>query len=144
MKRRLKERKGSISLIYFGLVFLLLMMTLLIVEMGSTLENYSYAESVLQRCCNSAVEKNIIDAYRADHILRLDTTGAASDFRSYAQADLPGKFHLSIQTIRCTASPPSMEVIGTIQFNTVFSKYGFGTITHSFKVVSTNYAIDGR
>ena len=40
MKRRLKERKGSISLIYFGLVFLLLMMTLLIIEMGSTLENY--------------------------------------------------------------------------------------------------------
>ena len=144
MKRRLKERKGSISLIYFGLVFLLLMMVLLIIEMGSTLENYSYAESVLQRCCNSAVEKNIIDAYRADHILRLDTNGAASDFRSYAQSDLPGKYRLSIQSIRCTVDPPSMEVIGTIQIDTVFSKYGFGSISHSVKVVSTNYAVDGR
>lgn len=144
MKRRLKERKGSISFLYFGFVFLMLMMTLLIIEMGSTMENYSYAESVLQRCCNSAVEANIIEAYRADHILRMDTSCAARDFRSYARSDLPDKYSLSIQSIRCTASPPSMEVTGNLKFDTVFSRYGFGSVTHTFKVVSTNYAVDGR
>ncbi len=144
MRRKLKERKGSISLVYFGMVFLLLMMTFLIIEMGSTLENYSYAESVLQRACNSAVEKNIIDAYRADHILRMDTTGAARDFRSYAANDLPSKYQFTIQSINCSADPPAMEVTGTIRFDTVFSQYGFGSITHSVKVVSTNYALDGR
>ena len=144
MRRKLKERKGTISIMYFGMVFMLLMMTFLIIEMGSTLENYSYAESVLQRACNSAVEKNIIDAYRADHILKLDTSGAAADFRSYVRSDLPAKYQFTISRIRCTADPAYMEVIGTIQFPTVFSKYGFRTITHTIKVVSTNYALDGR
>jgi Flp pilus assembly protein TadG len=144
MKRKLKDRKGSITLLYFGMAFLLLMMTFLVIETGSTLENYSYAETVLQRCCNSAVEQNIIDAYRADHILRMDTSGAARDFRSYVMSDLPAKYRFTIQRIRCTAEPPTMEVIGTIRFDTVFSQYGFGSITHTVKVVSTNYALDGR
>lgn len=144
MRQKLKNRRGSITILYFGMVFLLLMMAFLVIEMGSTLENYSYAESVLQRCCNSAVEQNIIDAYRADHILRMDTSGAVQDFRSYARSDLPAKYQFTIQRIRCTADPPSMEVIGTIRFNTVFSQYGFGSITHTVKVVSTNYALDGR
>jgi len=120
------------------------MMTLLIIEMGSTLENYSYAESVLQRACNSAVERNIIDTYRADRILRMDTIGAQRDFSAYVASDLPEKYQFTLQTISCTEAPPSMEVIGTIRFDTVFSKYGFGNVTHSVKVVSTNYAVDGR
>ncbi len=144
MKRLWRERKGNITLLYFGLVFLLLSFTFLIIEMGATLENYSYAETVLQRACNSAVEKNIIDTYRADHILKLDAVGAAADFRSFAQADLPEKYQFTIKSIRCSAEPPSMEVIGTIHFGTVFAQYGFGEITHTMKVVSTNYALDGR
>ena len=144
MKRILRNRKGSATVLYIGMVFMLLMTTFLIIEMGSTLENYSYAESVLQRACNSAVEQNIIDAYRADHILKLDTGGAAADFRSYVRSDLPAKYRFTITRIRCTEDPPYMEVIGTIRFQTVFSKYGFGSITHTIKVVSTNYALDGR
>ena len=144
MRRKLKDRHGSMTVIYFGMVFLLLMITFLVIEMGSTLENYSYAESVLQRACNSAVEQNIIDSYRADHILRMDTTEAARDFRSYVRSDLPTKYQFTIQSIQCSADPPSMEVIGTIHFDTVFSQYGFGSVTHSVKVISTNYALDGR
>jgi Flp pilus assembly protein TadG len=144
MKRLWRERKGNITLLYFGLVFLLLSLTFLIIEMGATLENYSYAETVLQRACNSAVEKNIIDTYRADHILKMDTVGAAADFRSFAQNDLPEKYQFTITSIRCSAEPPSMEVIGAIRFETAFAQYGFGAITHTVKVVSTNYALDGR
>ncbi len=144
MKHRLKDRRGSVALLYFGMVFLLLMLTFLVIEMGSTMENYSYAESVLQRCCNSAVERNIDDAYRADRILRMYTNRAAADFRTFVQTDLPGKYHFTISSIQCTASPPAMEVVGTIRFETVFSQYGFGSITHTVKVRSTNYALDGR
>lgn len=142
MKRLLKERKGSVTLLWFGLVFALLLTTLLIIEMGATMENYGYAESVLQRACNSAVEANIIDAYRADHILKMDTVGAAADFRAFVRNDLPAKYALKITDIRCTDSPPSMTVTGTISFDTLFSQYGFDRITHTLKVVSTNYDLD--
>ena len=144
MKRLWKNRKGSATLLYFGMVFMLLLMTMLIIEMGSTMENYSYAESVLQRACNSAVVRNILDAYRADHILRMNNIGAAADFRNYVQNDLPEKYRLTIDRIRCTAEPPTMEVTGKLTFETVFSQFGFGIVTYSFKVVSTNYALDGR
>lgn len=142
MRRLLKNRIGSATLLYFGLVFVLLLMTFLIIEMGTTLENYGYAESVLQRACNTAVEKNIDNAYRADHILLMDPEGAAADFRVLAAADLPPKYRFKITSIQCTASPPSMTVIGSITFETTFSKYGFNEITHSLKVVSTNYDLD--
>ncbi len=144
MKRRLKDKKGSITLLYFGLVLLLLLLTFLIIEMGSAMENYGYAESVLQRACNSAVEANIDDTWRADHILKLNTAGAQTDFRRFVAQDLPAKYDFRITSIRTTSEPPGMEVVGTIRFETVFSQYGFGSITHTIKVVSTNYAIDGR
>jgi len=74
----------------------------------------------------------------------MDTVGASRDFRSYVRSDLPAKYQFSIQSVRCSADPPAMEVIGTIRFDTVFSQYGFGSITHTVKVISTNYALDGR
>ncbi len=144
MKRRLKDKKGSITLLYFGLVFLLLMLTFLIVEMGSAMENYSYAESVLQRACNSAVEANIDDSFRADHILKMDTAGAKADFLRYVRQDLPSKYDFQVSTIQCTSSPPGMMVIGRIRFATVFSQFGFRARMHTIKVISTNYALDGR
>ncbi len=49
-------------------------------EMGATYENYYDAETILQRSCNSAVEGNMLDAYRADNILRLDVSAAKADF----------------------------------------------------------------
>jgi Flp pilus assembly protein TadG len=144
MRRALKDRRGSAALLYFGLTFLLLTLTFLIIETGSTLENYSYAESALQRCCNSAVEANIDDSWRADHILKLDTAGAQADLMRFVREDLPEKYVFTLDSVQCAESPPSMTVTGTIRFGTVFGQYGFGSVTHSVKVVSTNYALDGR
>jgi hypothetical protein len=53
-------------------VFFLLLIAILIMETGAAYQNYYNAETILQRCCNSAVERNILDSYRADHILFLD------------------------------------------------------------------------
>ncbi len=55
MKKLLKDRTGSASIMFFGFLFVLLLMTFLIIEMGATMENHDYAVSVLQRACNSAV-----------------------------------------------------------------------------------------
>lgn len=142
MKKLLKDRTGSVSIVFFGFLFLLLLMTFLIIEMGTTMENHDYAVSVLQRACNSAVEANILDEYRADRILMLDTHGADEDFRSFVQNDLPSKYRVVINSVNCTVSPPSMTASGTLTFPTVFSQYGFEEITVSFKVESTNFDLD--
>lgn len=142
MKKLLKDRTGSVSIMFFGFLFVLLLMTFLIIEMGATMENHDYAVSVLQRACNSAVEANIMDEYRADGILLLDTQGADDDFRSFVQDDLPSKYRVVINSVSCTASPPSMTVTGTLTFSTIFSQYGFEEMTVSFTVKSTNYDLD--
>jgi hypothetical protein len=117
-------------------------MTFLIIEMGATMENHDYAVSVLQRACNSAVEANILDEYRADRVLMVDAQGADDDFRSFVQNDLPIKYRVVINSVSCTAMPPNMIATGTITFPTVFSQYGFNEITVSFQVHSTNYDLN--
>ena len=88
MRNLLKDKTGSVPVLTFGFVFLLLLLTFLTVEMGSTYENYDYCMDVLQRSCNSAVEANIDDTYRADKVLILDTAGAEADFYSFVSSDL--------------------------------------------------------
>ena len=73
MRKLLKDKTGSVPVLTFGFVFVLLILTFLTVEMGSTYENYDYCMDVLQRSCNSAVEANIDDTYRADKSTRAPT-----------------------------------------------------------------------
>ena len=47
MRELLRSRKGSASILFFGLVFLLLLLVFLTIEMGSTYENYDYCMDVL-------------------------------------------------------------------------------------------------
>ena len=97
---------------------------------------------VLQRSCNSAVEANIDDTYRADKVLILDTAGAEADFHSFVSSDLTDRYRLTVQSITCTETPPSMEVIGTVTFNTIFAQYDWDDLTFSFKVRATNYDLE--
>ena len=142
MRKLLKSRTGSVPVLSFGFIFLLLVMTFLTIEMGSTYENYDYCMDVLQRSCNSAVEANIDDSYRADKVLILDTAGAEADFRSFVANDITDRYLLSIQSITCSETPPSMEVIGTVTFNTIFAQYDWDDLTFSFKVRATNYDLE--
>ncbi len=139
MKNLLKDRAGNTSIIFIGLAFFLLLISFLVMEMGATYENYYDAETVLLRCCNSAVEKDISDAYRADNILYLDVSAATADFNSYLQSDMPDKYTVKISTITGTATPPNLTVTGTVTFPTLFHKYGFGNLTVGFTISSTNY-----
>ena len=142
MRNLLKDKTGSVPVLTFGFVFLLLLLTFLTVEMGSTFENYDYCMDVLQRSCNSAVEANIDDTYRADKVLILDAAGAEADFYSFVSSDLTDRYHLTVSSITCTETAPSMTVIGTVTFNTIFAQYGWDDLTFSFKVRATNYDLE--
>ena len=139
MKKLLKDKAGGISIIFIGLVFFLLLISFLVMEMGAVYENYYDAETILQRCCNSAVEKNMSDAYRADHILNLDVSATTADFNSYLASDMPDKYTVKVNSIAGTSTPPNLTVTGTVTFSTLFGQYGFDDITVGFTVASTNY-----
>jgi Flp pilus assembly protein TadG len=137
----MEDKSGGVPIIFIGLVFFLLLMTFMIMEMGAAYENYYNAETILQRCCNSAVEKNVMDTYRADHIMYLNVNGATADFDSYVKSDMPDKFKLTISSINGIATPPALAVSGTITFSTLFQQYGFDDITFNFTVEATNYRV---
>ena len=59
MMRIITDRSGKLSILLFGLLFGLLLLVFLVIEMGGAYQNYGYAESVLQRAANSAVENNM-------------------------------------------------------------------------------------
>jgi len=139
MKRLLKDKTGGIPVIFIGLVFFLLLTAFFIMEMGAVYENYYDAETILQRSCNSAVEKNMLDAYRADNILRLDVSAAKAEFYSYLASDMPDKYTVRINSITGSATPPALTVTGTVTFSTLFEQYGFDDLSFSFTVRSTNY-----
>ena len=142
MRTLLNDKRGSVPILSFGFIFLLLVMTFLTVEMGSTYENSDYCMDVLQRSCNSAVEANIDDAYRADKVLILDPVGAEADFRSFVASDLSTRYHLVIDNVSCTETPPSMTVTGSVTFNTIFAQYDWDDLTFTFKVRATNYDLE--
>ena len=139
MRELLRDKKGSVPVLSLGLIFVLLLLNFLVIEMGSTYENYDYCMDVLQRSCNSAVEANIDDTYRADKILILDTAGAEADFRAFVASDLSDHYSITFDSVACTRMPPRMEVIGTVTFSTIFSQYTWDDLTFDFKVRATNY-----
>jgi hypothetical protein len=142
MKKLLKNKTGFVPIIFIGLVFFLLLIAILIMETGAAYQNYYNAETILQRCCNSAVERNILDSYRADHILFLDVPGATADFYSYLNSDMPDKYTLTVSSITGTATPPDLTVSGTVTYSTLFHQYGISDISFDFKVEATNYRVE--
>jgi len=142
MKKLLKDNAGGVPVIFIGLVFFLLVTAFLIMEMGAAYENYYDAETILQRSCNSAVEKNMLDTYRADGILYLDADGAKEDFYRFINSDLPDKYSLTISSITGTATPPRLTVTGTVTYSTLFHQYGFDDVSFEFKVESNNFRLE--
>lgn len=141
MKKLMRDKSGGVPIIFIGLLFFLLLMSVMIMEMGACYESYYDAETILQRCCNSAVENNMLDEYRADHIQRMDTSGATSDVLRFVQTDMPDKYRVTISSADGTATPPSLTVVGTVTFSTLFEKYSFDDVSFDFKVSATNYGV---
>ena len=110
MKKLLNDKRGSSSILFIGLVFVMLLMTMLITELGGAYQNYYAAESVLQRSANAALEKNMDDSYRADGILKLKTEQTKTDFTQFASEDLDGKYTLYINSLSATEEPPNLTM----------------------------------
>lgn len=142
MRKILKDRTGGVPIIFIGLVFFLMLIAFMIMEMGAAYQNYYDAETILQRCCNSALEKNILDEYRADNILYLNVTGATADFYSYLDSDMPDKYTVTVSAITGTVTPPNLIATGTVKYSTLFGQYGFDDITFDFTVEATNYRVE--
>lgn len=141
MRKLLVDKSGGLSVIFIGLVFFLLLVSFLVMEMGAVYERYYAVETILQRSCNSAVEKNIMDEYRADNILRLDVQGATADFHHYIASDMPDGYTVTITSIDGAEMPPTLTVTGTVTFSTLFQQYGFDDLTFDFTVRATNYRV---
>jgi len=142
MKKLLSDKRGSLTIILIGLLFCILLLTFLVIEMGSTYYRYEQAEAILQRAANSAVESNIDDRYRADKDLQLKTLQAQLDFRAFVLLDFPDNYTVKIKSVDTTVRPPSLTATGTIRFKTVFSQFGFRDVTFNFTVRSTNYDLE--
>ncbi|MBQ4427816.1 MAG: hypothetical protein II881_08755 [Oscillospiraceae bacterium] len=142
MKRILRDRSGSIPLLFYGLLFALLGITFVILEMGYAFEKTDYATDVIQRCVNSAVERNMLDEYRQDGILLLDTDSAEKDFRYYLGQDVTDGYSITVDSISAYAGEadgsrlPSMTVEGTISFETLMNT---AAVRYPFRVRATNY-----
>ena len=144
MMKLLRNRNGSATILFFGLFFGLVLFTFVVLEMGGAMEHYDQAQAVLQRSVNSAVEANMDEAYRADHVLRLKVEEAKASFISFANADMPKNFRLVIKSVTGTAQPPSLTATGTVTFPALFSPFGDREVTVGFTVKARNFAVDGR
>ncbi|MEG1108430.1 MAG: hypothetical protein RR372_03165 [Oscillospiraceae bacterium] len=141
MKKILSRKNGGSSVLVIGLVFVMLLMTMLVMELGGALQNYFTAESILQRSANAALEKNMDDSYRADGILKLKTEQAKIDFAQFVSDDLDKKYTIAIHSLSAKETPPSLTASGAITFPTIFSKYGFESVSFNFKVSAENFEV---
>ena len=144
MRRLLRDRAGSATILFFGLFFALMLFSFLVLEMGGTMEHYDRAQTILQRSINSAVEANMDERYRADRVLRLNVEAAKASFAAFAAEDMPEGYTFTVQSVTGTADPPMLTAKGTVTFPALFSPFGDRSITVGYTVRAANFAVDGR
>lgn len=152
--RILKDKTGEMSIAMVGFLFALLAFCILIMEVGGLIERHDYVTSVIQRSCNSALEKNIPDKYRQDNIIIFNTAQAEADLRAYID-EFNGindyKYNIVITEIIAisdteseviangvTTKLPHLHVKGTMTIPLVFGSMSFDV---GFTIFATNYKI---
>jgi len=155
LNRIIKDKTGKIPLMMFGFLFALFAFSMLIMEVGGMMERHDYVVSVIQRSCNSALEKNIPDKYRQDNIIIFDTVQADSDLREYIDQFNEGndnKYNVVISEIVAISDTeediaangiatklPQLLVKGTMTIPMIFGSMSFDV---EYNVWATNYKID--
>ncbi len=135
-------RGNGIPFLFIGLSFVLILLVMVAMELGGVYQRYFVADAILQRACNSALESNLVDDMRADHILFLDVTQAESDFTDFVTADLPDGFSVTVSNFDTTEKPPVLFIEGTVTMPSLFAQSFLPEITFDFAVHSTNYDLD--
>lgn len=138
-----KDCRGTaVEIMLFGLIFLLMLLVMLAMELGGVYQRYYNVDTILQRACNSALEANLVDDMRADHILYLDTVGAESDFRSYVAADFSSDYTVVITDFDATEKPPAIIATCSVTMPSLFAQSFMPEITFDYEVHTTNYELD--
>lgn len=142
MKKLFKSKRGAMPILFIGLVFLMLMMTMLVMEIGATYNSYYKAQSVLQRACNEAVQIATLDRYRADGMSAMSQQFFYLVFHNEVQNNMPQGFAWSSKSIQLSNSPATAKIEGTVTIPTLFSKYGFSDVTFHCKVSTENRRLE--
>ncbi len=127
---------------FIGLVFLMLMFTMLIMELGAVYNNYFEAESIVHRTVGNVVEDAMRDSYRADRESKIVPSVVEQKIANALEHDLPDKYRWQTETIHFTTSPQGVTVEGKVTFDTVFSKYGFPDVTFPMTVGAHNERLE--
>lgn len=154
LKRILNDKTGSMPLFMIGLLFIMLVFSLFIMEVGGLIERHDYILAIVQRSCNSALEKNIPDKYRQDKIVIFNTAQATADLESYIAQFNEGngnKYQVDITEIIAISDTeaeiiangsvtkqPHLQVKGTMVIPSVFGSASFNV---GFTAFATNYHI---
>ncbi len=137
LKRLLKDRTGSVSIFYIGMLFLLFSLSFVVLEIGGIMNTIDTIESGMQQAATMAVEGTLLDAYMADGILQIDPIQARADIDLYISECLTSdNFSVEGYEIITTANPPRIEIRGEAKINLFFKQYGFDDITIKYQVTS--------
>lgn len=142
MKHCIRDKSGNTAILFLGMVFLLLMISMLVMELGGIYNNYDNAKTVLQRTCNNTVERLSLDSYRADRETVANQQNMVMVFRAYARENLPKEYDLTVGAVYPTFNPAGLKAEGTVTIPTIFSQYGFEDVTIGYSVQATNMRLD--
>lgn len=149
----LKRREGDTVFFIYIIVFVILTLSAIIIEYYRLETLYQKVEYELQRGVNMAVEYAIMDDYRRDEDLKMDTRIAEKALYEYLSSSMKldrnlnlnkdgnSLYQLRIRNLSTAESPPGMKLEGTIRTHSIFN-FLTGEIRLPFKISSTNTRVD--
>ena len=149
----LKNQKGDILFFIFIIIFVIMTLSAMIIEYFRLETMYQKVEYQLQRGVNTAVEYAILDEYRRDFDLKMDTVAVQQELYDYFSqsmgldrdlnkyADSKFLYQLRIRNISVAESPPRLIIEGWIRTQSIFS-FLSGEIRLPFTISSRSARID--
>lgn len=149
----LKSQKGDVLFFIFIIIFVILTLSAIIIEYFRLETMYQKVEYQLQRGVNTAVEYAILDEYRQDFTLKMDTAAAQQELYDYFSQSMEldremnkydgGKllYQLRLRNVSAAESPPRLTIEGWIRTRSIFN-FLTGEIRLPFTISSSNTRTD--
>lgn len=148
----LQNRKGDTFVFILILVFFILTLSAILIEYFRMESMYQQVEYVLQRGVNASVEYAMLDEYRRDGYVRMDTALAEDTLYTYLHESMKldtelnkyaGEqlaYQLEIESINATENPPRLTLKGALKTRSIFS-FLAGEVRLPFNISSVNNKI---
>jgi len=152
-KNILQSNKGDTFVFILILVFLILTLSVILIEYFRMESLYQQVEYVLQRGVNSSVEAAMMDEYRRDGYARMDAELAEKSLYAYfhdsmkldtemnKHAGEQWVYQLEIDSLDASENPPRLTLKGTLKTHSIFS-FLSGNIHLPFTISSVNNRIE--